>query len=136
MLKKYLSTIILGTSLLMISILSLFVGVLDLDLSRLLSGGGGMERSIFLLARLPRLLAILCTSVGMSVSGLIMQQLCMNKFVSPSTGATILDIADKVVVIAGGRVSAIGTKEEILPELLHASAGCRYTAAPTAKEDA
>ena len=39
----------------------------------------------------------------------------------------ILDIADKVVVIADGRVSAVGTKEEILPELLHASAGCRYT---------
>ena len=42
----------------------------------------------------------------------------------------ILDIADKVVVIADGRVSAVGTKEEILPELLHASAGCRYTATP------
>ena len=44
---------------------------------------------IFLLSRLPRLLAILCTGVGMSVAGLIMQQLCMNKFVSPTTGATI-----------------------------------------------
>lgn len=44
----------------------------------------------------------------------------------------ILDIADKVVVIAGGRVSAEGTKDEILPELLHASAGCRYTQ-PTEK---
>ena len=42
----------------------------------------------------------------------------------------ILDIADKVIVIADGRVSAEGTKEEILPELLHASAGCRYTATP------
>ena len=42
----------------------------------------------------------------------------------------ILDIADKVIVIADGRVSAMGTKEEILPELLHASAGCRYTATP------
>ena len=39
----------------------------------------------------------------------------------------ILDIADKVIVIAGGRVSAEGTKDDILPELLHASAGCRYT---------
>ena len=48
-----------------------------------------MELKIFLLSRIPRLLAILCTGVGMSVSGLIMQQLCMNKFVSPSTGATI-----------------------------------------------
>ncbi len=46
----------------------------------------------------------------------------------------ILDIADKVVVIAGGRVSAVGTKDEILPELLHASAGCRYTVSPTGKE--
>ena len=44
---------------------------------------------IFLVSRLPRLLAILCTGVGMSVAGLIMQQLCMNKFVSPTTGATI-----------------------------------------------
>ena len=34
-------------------------------------------------------MAILCTGVGMSVAGLIMQQLCMNKFVSPTTGATI-----------------------------------------------
>lgn len=48
-----------------------------------------MELKIFLLARLPRLLAILCTGIGMSVAGLIMQQLCMNKFVSPTTGATI-----------------------------------------------
>ena len=44
---------------------------------------------IFFISRLPRLLAILCTGIGMSVAGLIMQQLCMNKFVSPSTGATI-----------------------------------------------
>lgn len=87
--KKHLSTLLLGTSLLIISILSLFVGVIDIDLNTLLSGGAGMELKIFLLARIPRLLAILCTGVGMSAAGLIMQQLCMNKFVSPSTGATI-----------------------------------------------
>lgn len=87
--KKHLSTLLLGTSLLIISVLSLFVGVIDIDLNTLLFGGDGMELKIFLLARIPRLLAILCTGVGMSVSGLIMQQLCMNKFVSPSTGATI-----------------------------------------------
>lgn len=39
----------------------------------------------------------------------------------------ILDIADKIVVISGGRVAAYGTKEEILPELLRPNAGCRYT---------
>ncbi len=39
----------------------------------------------------------------------------------------ILDIADKVVVIAGGEVAAYGSKAEILPELLNAQAGCRFT---------
>ena len=73
----------------MVSFLSLFVGATDIGLNTLLSSGDGLEWKIFLLARIPRLLAILCTGVGMSVSGLIMQQLCMNKFVSPSTGATI-----------------------------------------------
>ena len=79
----------MGTLLLIISVCSLFVGAIDINLGELLLGGEGMELKIFLLSRIPRLLAILCTGVGMSVAGLIMQQLCMNKFVSPSTGATI-----------------------------------------------
>lgn len=40
----------------------------------------------------------------------------------------ILDIADKIVVIAGGEVTAYGAKSDILPELLGAQAGCRFTA--------
>ncbi len=39
----------------------------------------------------------------------------------------ILDIADKIIVIAGGKVAAYGEKNEILPELLSAQPGCRYT---------
>ena len=72
----------------MLSVVSLFIGVVDVRLEGLLSGSPE-QWEIFLISRLPRLLAILCTGVGMSVSGLIMQQLCMNKFVSPTTGATI-----------------------------------------------
>ena len=34
----------------------------------------------------------------------------------------ILNIADRIVVLADGEVRALGTKEEVLPELLHASA--------------
>ena len=75
--------------LLVVSIASLFVGATDISLGAMLADPEGIELKIFLLARIPRLLAILCTGVGMSVAGLIMQQLCMNKFVSPSTGATI-----------------------------------------------
>ena len=78
----------LASLLAVLSVCSLFVGVIDIDLASLLSGDGEAMR-IFLISRLPRLLAILCTGVGMSVAGLIMQQLCMNKFVSPTTGATI-----------------------------------------------
>ena len=87
--KGWLSTIILAVLLVICSVMSLFVGAIDIDLATVLAGGDGMEMKIFLLGRIPRLLAILCTGVGMSVAGLIMQQLCMNKFVSPTTGATI-----------------------------------------------
>ncbi|MBR7151746.1 MAG: ATP-binding cassette domain-containing protein [Clostridia bacterium] len=37
----------------------------------------------------------------------------------------ILDIADKVLVISGGTVSAYGSKEEILPGLLSVQSACR-----------
>ena len=38
----------------------------------------------------------------------------------------ILDIADKIIVIANGKIAAYGTKDEILPELLSAHAACKY----------
>ena len=86
---KYKSTIILFIILIILAIMSLFMGATDIGISTLISGEKSIYSDIFLLARIPRLLAILCTGVGMSVAGLIMQQLCMNKFVSPTTGATI-----------------------------------------------
>lgn len=50
-----------------LSIWSLFIGVLDVDLAGL-AGGNVAQIEIFLISRLPRLLAILCTGVGMSVA--------------------------------------------------------------------
>ena len=38
----------------------------------------------------------------------------------------ILNIADQVVVISGGEISQIGTKEEVLPGLFGIDTGCRY----------
>ena len=86
--RAYRSTIVLSVLLLVLSGCSLFVGVIDLTPAELLAGNFE-QMEIFLISRLPRLLAILCTGIGMSVAGLIMQQLCSNKFVSPTTGATI-----------------------------------------------
>ncbi len=45
----------------------------------------------------------------------------------------ILDIADKIIVIADGRVAAYGAKSEILPELLNAQIGCRFLGEVNAK---
>lgn len=37
----------------------------------------------------------------------------------------ILDIADKIVVVSGGTVTATGRREEILPALLNSNSGCK-----------
>ena len=44
---------------------------------------------IILISRIPRLMSILVAGIGMSVSGVIMQQISNNKFISPSTAATV-----------------------------------------------
>ena len=39
----------------------------------------------------------------------------------------ILDIADRIILLKAGEIDKIGTKDEIMPSLLHtASTGCRY----------
>lgn len=86
--KRINLTWILGLSLGLVSIVSLFIGVSDISFVDVLSGDTE-ALMLLIVSRLPRLLAILCTGVGMSVAGLIMQKLCMNKFVSPSTSATL-----------------------------------------------
>ncbi|MGN0466185.1 MAG: ABC transporter permease [Lachnospiraceae bacterium] len=86
--RKNSFTIILLLLFLILAFASLFIGVIDISYKALISGNYE-QIQILLISRLPRLLAIFCTGAGMSVAGLIMQQLCMNKFVSPTTGATI-----------------------------------------------
>ena len=68
--------------------MSVFIGAYGVTLEGLI-GQDSNQVMLMLSSRIPRLLAILCTGMGMSVAGLIMQNLCMNKFVSPTTGATI-----------------------------------------------
>lgn len=103
--KQNLTTFTLGALLVALSAVSLFIGAVDIDLKTLTQNS--MEWKIFFLSRIPRLLAVLCTGFGLSVAGLIMQQLCMNKFVSPTTGATIqsaqLGILLSIVFLQIGR---------------------------------
>ena len=86
--KKHKLTIVLVISIIVASLMSLFIGAYGVTLEGLFNQDYN-QVMLMLSSRIPRLLAILCTGIGMSVAGLIMQNLCMNKFVSPSTGATI-----------------------------------------------
>ncbi|WP_017220441.1 iron chelate uptake ABC transporter permease subunit VctD [Moritella dasanensis] len=74
--------------LVLLSIASVFVGVADLSLTAILAGDTDAIELLFI-SRLPRLLAILLSGAGLSIAGLIMQQISQNRFASPSTSGTI-----------------------------------------------
>jgi iron complex transport system permease protein len=73
--------------LIVLSFISLFIGVKDITPIDLLDLKDDQVQ-IMLQSRIPRLVAIIAAGVSMSVSGLIMQQLTRNKFVSPTTAGT------------------------------------------------
>ncbi|MGF1806832.1 iron chelate uptake ABC transporter permease subunit VctD [Aliivibrio sifiae] len=74
--------------LIVLSFSSVFIGVADLPLKAIFSGD---TEALELLAvsRLPRLLAVLLSGAGLSIAGLIMQQISQNRFAAPSTSGTI-----------------------------------------------
>ncbi len=84
--------------LLVLSIVSMFIGVVDLSPSNLLNLDEN-QKNILLNSRLPRTFAIILAGVALSVTGLLMQQLTRNKFVSPTTAGT-MDFAKFGVLIA------------------------------------
>lgn len=81
-------SIILIMLLIIFSIISIFLGAIDVNIIDILKGDIN-QLEILLISRFPRLLAILLSGMSLSVAGLIMQQLCKNNFVSPTTGGTI-----------------------------------------------
>lgn len=83
-LNKLLATL----GLLVLGGLSLFVGIANIDINSLISGDP-QTKTILFSSRLPRLLAICLAGAGLSVAGLIMQQVCQNRFASPSTTGTV-----------------------------------------------
>lgn len=80
--------ILLFLMLIILSVVSLFLGAKAITFIDVLKGNA-QSLQIFFISRVPRLVSILVAGVGMSVCGLIMQQISQNKFVSPTTGATI-----------------------------------------------
>ena len=80
--KRYLTAILI-----VLSLLSLFIGVSALNIQDIIQFKQDKIR-LLMISRVPRLISILVAGVGLSVSGLIMQQISRNKFVSPTTAAT------------------------------------------------
>lgn len=78
----------LFTALIILSFASLFIGVSDIspfDIFHL----GNEQTQVLLVSRIPRLVSIIIAGISLSICGLIMQQLSMNKFVSPTTAGTM-----------------------------------------------
>ncbi|XVX22115.1 iron chelate uptake ABC transporter family permease subunit [Actinomycetota bacterium] len=77
-------------TLLVLSVLSVSVGVAEVDLRELLRGDASdRAKEIVLVSRVPRTLALLLTGASLAVAGLIMQLLTRNGFVEPSTAGTM-----------------------------------------------
>lgn len=85
-------------TLMVLSIMSIFIGVQDISIMDIINLDID-KINVVLISRLPRLIALIVAGVGMSISGVIMQQISNNKFVSPTTAAT-LDSAQFGVIIA------------------------------------
>ena len=79
-------------------IISLFIGVNDISVMDIINFDSE-KINILLISRLPRLVGLVVAGVGMSIGGVIMQQISNNKFVSPTTAAT-LDSAQFGVIVA------------------------------------
>ncbi|GEM02289.1 iron complex transport system permease protein [Halolactibacillus halophilus] len=84
--------------LIILSILSIFIGVVPLSFTDIFNLTT-QQQQIILVSRIPRLISIVLAGIGLSVSGLIMQQLSRNKFVSPTTAGT-MDSARLGILVA------------------------------------
>lgn len=104
-----------------LAILSLFIGVSSITPMDLLDIESE-ETQIFLISRVPRLVAILLAGAGMSIAGLIMQQLSRNKFVSPTTAGT-LDATRLGILVSMLLFTNASMVEKMLVAFLFALAG-------------
>lgn len=108
--RIYYSRIWVLLALVILSVLSLTIGVKEFNLIHLFQSGSA-DQSLAALSRIPRLLSILITGASLSIAGLIMQTLTRNKFVAPSTAGTMewcrLGVMLSLMVFAK---AGIGTK--------------------------
>lgn len=105
--RKLLRRGVLSTLLLLACIVSIFVGVVDISVLDVFTGDA---EKLFVIgaSRFPRTISLVLAGIGMSTSGLIMQQLTRNKFVSPTTAGS-LDAAQLGLLLGLILLPAAGT---------------------------
>lgn len=84
--------------LLLLALISLFVGIKDISVLDIFSWDNE-QIMVMNLSRVPRTVALILAGIGISVSGLIMQQMTQNRFVSPTTAGT-LDAAKMGILVS------------------------------------
>lgn len=114
--KKYLIPIFI-----ILAIASVFIGVQNITLTDILQWNQN-KINVIILTRLPRLISIVVAGVGMSVGGVIMQQISNNKFVSPSTAATV-DSAKLGVLVSMLLFSSTTLMEKMITAFIFALLG-------------
>ena len=108
-------------ALIVLSIASIFIGVSDISVFDIFSMTDEQVQVLWI-SRLPRLMSILIAGTGMSVCGLIMQQLSRNKFVSPTTAGT-LDSARLGILVSMMIFTTASSLQKILVSFVFALLG-------------
>lgn len=91
---------------------SLLVGVKQLTPSQLFTFSGDALLTLTA-SRLPRLITLVLTGIGLSVCGVILQQIVRNKFVEPATSGG-LDAAKLGLLVAMGLMPGMGAMGRML----------------------
>lgn len=111
----------LAIALVILSLISLFIGVSNISIKDILAGDSS-KMQIILISRLPRLISIVIAGMGLSISGLIMQQISKNKFVSPTTAATV-DFAKLGILFSMVVLTSATTMQKMITAFIFAVVG-------------
>jgi iron complex transport system permease protein len=91
----------LGAVVLVLAVISLFIGASQVPLATLFSNApDAMATQVLLISRIPRTLALVLTGISMAVAGSLMQMLARNRFVEPSTAGTVESATLGVLAVA------------------------------------
>ncbi|MGC8228128.1 ABC transporter permease [Pseudobacillus badius] len=108
-------------ALIVLSIGSLFIGVTHISPLHLFNLTDDQTQIVWK-SRIPRLASIIIAGMSLSISGLIMQQLSRNRFVSPTTAGT-LDSARLGILVSLILFTAASPIEKMVVAFLFALAG-------------